>query len=180
MIHRVNSLALVVASFLTISVSPALAEKGTLPDKDERAGPPKVIETPRTFPEIKTRGEWEARAREIRENVLASCGLWPLPKKTPLKAEIFGRVERDGYSVEKVYFQSYPGFYVAGNLYRPLGKGKGPFPAVLNPHGHWSNGRLADTSSHYPPVCPRMLDLLPQPNRIDYKYILLLPNIPVQ
>jgi len=66
-------------------------------------------------------------------------------EKTPLKAEIFDRIEREGYSVEKVYFQSYPGFYVAGNLYRPLNKGKGPFPAVLNPHGHWATGRLNDT-----------------------------------
>jgi len=145
MIRTRNFFALLVPSCLTIFTTPVFAEKGELPEKDERAGPPKVIETPWAFPEIKTRGEWEARAREIRENVLVSCGLWPMPKKTPLKAEIFGRIERDGYSVEKVYFQSYPGFYVAGNLYRPLGKGKGPFPAVLNPHGHWPNGRLADT-----------------------------------
>ena len=34
---------------------------------------------------------------------------------------------------------------MSGNLYRPLGKGNGLFPAILNPHGHWANGRLADT-----------------------------------
>jgi dienelactone hydrolase len=56
---------------------------------------------------------------------------------------VFDRIERDGYSVEKVYFQSYPGFFVAGNLYRPLGR-KGPFPGILNPHGHWAKGRLED------------------------------------
>jgi len=55
-------------------------------------------------------------------------------------AVMFGKIARDGYSVERVYFQSLPGFYVAGNLYRPLGKGVGPFPAILNPHGHWSMG----------------------------------------
>ena len=74
-----------------------------------------------------------------------SCGLWPSPEKAPLNARIIGRVERDGYSIEKAYFQTYPGFYLAGNLYRPLGKGSGPFPPVLNPHGHWPNGRMADT-----------------------------------
>ncbi len=68
-----------------------------------------------------------------------------MPDKTPLNAKIFGKIERDGYSVEKVYFQSYPGFYVAGNLYRPLGQGAGPFPAILNSHGHWEHGRLEDT-----------------------------------
>lgn len=66
-----------------------------------------------------------------------------MPERMPLKSRVFGRVERGDYTVEKVYFQSYPGFYVAGNLYRPVGKG--PFPAILNPHGHWENGRMADT-----------------------------------
>src|SRR6185503_11582004 len=93
----------------------------------------KDLNTPRTFPKIESKAEWQKRAKEIREQVLVSCGLWPMPEKTPLKAHVFGKVLRDGYSIEKVYFQSYPGFYVAGNLYRPIGKGK--FPAILNPHG---------------------------------------------
>lgn len=105
----------------------------------------RTLDTPRTFPIVHTREQWELRAQEIRQQVLVSCGLWPLPAKTPLNARIFGRIERDGYSVEKVYFETYPGFYLAGNLYRPLGQGRGPFPGILNPHGHWSNGRMADT-----------------------------------
>lgn len=105
----------------------------------------KDFNTPREFPTIASREQWQARAKEIREQVLVSCGLWPLPEKTPLQPYIFGKIERDGYSVEKVYFQPLPGFYLAGNLYRPLGRGKGPFPAILNPHGHWPEGRLTDT-----------------------------------
>ena len=106
---------------------------------------PKDLNTPREFPAISSRSEWEDRAKAIREQILVSCGLWPMPEKTPLEAKIFGKVERDGYSVEKVYFKPLPGFYLAGNLYRPLGRGKGPFPAILNPHGHWKDGRMADT-----------------------------------
>src|SRR6266478_6190131 len=105
---------------------------------------PKNLDTLRDFPVISSREQWQQRAGEIREHILVSCGLWPMPAKGPIEAHIFGKVERDGYSIEKVYFQSFPGFYVAGNLYRPLGKGKGPFPAILNPHGHWANGRMAD------------------------------------
>lgn len=105
---------------------------------------PVNLNTPRTFPSIDSREEWSARAKDIREQILVSCGLWPMPEKVALDAKIFGKIERDGYSVEKVYFKTYPGFYLAGNLYRPLGKGEGPFPAILNPHGHWDNGRLAD------------------------------------
>ena len=130
-----------IAPFVFIPFAPRAAN---LPDKDERAGPPKTLNTLRSFPEVKTRADWQARARDIREHVLVSCGLWPPPKKVSLQAEIFGRIERDGYSVEKVHIQTQPGFYLGGNLYRPLGKGQGPFPGVLNPHGHWRQGRLED------------------------------------
>ena len=105
---------------------------------------PKTHNSPWGFPEVESREAWEARAKDIREQILVSCGLWPLPEKAPLKATVFGKVEREGYSIEKVHLQPYPGFYLGGNLYRPLGKGAGPFPAILNPHGHWDAGRLAD------------------------------------
>lgn len=105
----------------------------------------RTLNTPRTFPLISSKAQWQSRAKEIREQALVSCGLWPLPQKTPLNAQVFGRIEREDYTVEKVHFQSWPGFYVCGNLYRPRGKGNGPFPGVLNPHGHWANGRLIDT-----------------------------------
>ncbi len=105
-----------------------------------------TLNTPRVFPPVASRAEWQERARDIRQQVLVSCGLWPMPERTPLKARVFDRVEHGDYSVEKVWFQSWPGFYVCGNLYRPLGKGGGPYPAILNPHGHWANGRLTDAN----------------------------------
>jgi dienelactone hydrolase len=134
-------LFVLVASLL--ATLPSVSGQG-LPATDQRAAKVKDLNTPRIFPEIKTKSEWQARAKEIREQALISCGLWPMPEKSPLKAKVFEKVERDGYSVEKVHFQSFPGYYVAGNLYRPVGKGNGPFPGILNPHGHWRNGRMAD------------------------------------
>src|SRR6202030_3100842 len=71
--------------------------------------------------------------------------LWPLPEKTALNAVVHGKIERDGYTVEKVFFASHPGHYVSGNLYRPTGK-KGPLPGVLCPHGHWANGRFFEAT----------------------------------
>ncbi|MDH7600562.1 MAG: acetylxylan esterase [Armatimonadota bacterium] len=95
--------------------------------------------------QYKTREEWEKRAREIREQILGAAGLLPMPRRCLLNARIFGRIDHGDYTVEKAYFESYPGFYCTGNLYRP--KGKGPFPGVLNTHGHWAEGRFVDNES---------------------------------
>jgi dienelactone hydrolase len=80
----------------------------------------------------------------LREHVLASAGLLPLPERTALQPSIFGEIRRADYSVSKVYFESLPGFFVTGNLYRPAGEG--PFPAILSPHGHWTYGRLENNA----------------------------------
>jgi dienelactone hydrolase len=87
--------------------------------------------------------EWEVRKKELREQVLVATGLWPMPPKQPLKPVINGKIDRDDYTIEKVFFTSYPGHYVTGNLYRPKGK-SGRLPGVLCPHGHWANGRFYD------------------------------------
>ena len=67
-----------------------------------------------------------------------------MPERTPLNAHVFGDLTRPDYIVSKVYFESLPGFFVAGNLYRPIGDG--PFPAILSPHGHWAYGRLENSA----------------------------------
>jgi len=84
---------------------------------------------------------WKTRCEELKEAILISSGLWPFPDKCELRTQVFEGTAFDDFTVEKVLFESYPGFYVTGNLYRPKDQ-KGPFPAILNPHGHWDNGRL--------------------------------------
>lgn len=69
----------------------------------------------------------------VRARMLRALG--GLPERTPLNARVTGVLERRGYRVEKVIFESLPGFYVTGNLYLPA-SGAGPFPAVLYPLGH--------------------------------------------
>src|SRR5712692_1469313 len=111
--------------------------------KDSRLGPPKDLNGyfPMKVPASKE--EWEKRRKDLREQVLVALGLWPMPEKTPLNAVIHGKIDRDDYTIEKVFFASYPGHYVSGNLYRPKGK-IGKLPAILSPHGHWANGRFYD------------------------------------
>ncbi len=85
-----------------------------------------------------TLAEWQQRAKGIRAGILRGAELYPLPKKCPLNPIVHSTREYDGYGVENVAFESLPGVFVTGNLYRPT-KGTGPFAAVLCPHGHWGN-----------------------------------------
>lgn len=104
---------------------------------DSRLGPPKTLNGYFPFQVPATKEGWDDRRIKVREQLLVANGLWPMPEKTPLNPVIHGKIERDGYTIEKVYFASMPGHYVSGNLYRPAGKADGKRPAVLNPHGHW-------------------------------------------
>ncbi len=84
---------------------------------------------------------WEKRRDYLRQRVQVSAGLWPMPERAPLKPIVHGLIQREGSTVEKVFFAVSPGFYVTGNLYRPSGK-PGPFPGILCPYGHWAGGRF--------------------------------------
>ena len=83
---------------------------------------------------------WEARRLEVRQRILFSAGLFPMPEKTPLNAVVTGEFDGGDFLVQNIALESRPGFYLCGNLYKPK-SGKGPFPAIVNPHGHWTNGR---------------------------------------
>jgi hypothetical protein len=111
---------------------------------DRRLGPPRTLNDKDFNLQVpSTRAEWEARRKAVREQVLMATGLWPALPKTPLNPVIHGKIDRDDYTIEKVFFASLPGHYVSGNLYRPKGKTT-RVPGVLCPHGHWANGRFYD------------------------------------
>jgi hypothetical protein len=86
--------------------------------------------------------EWEERSEAVRRQVLVAAGLWPMPERPEPKAEVVRKVERDGYTIEAVRLESFPGHYVTGSLYRPATPSETPRSAVLCPHGHWSQGRF--------------------------------------
>lgn len=110
---------------------------------DRREAHPRHTDYVYTMKSFQDRGEWESFSEELRRRILIGSGLFPLPERTPLNPRVSGRIERDGYSVEKVYFEAWPGFLCTGNLYRPLGDG--PHPAIATPHGHWDTGRLENS-----------------------------------
>ncbi len=138
----------IIVSFIVLSgealaFGPRVLPPGQLPE-DVRLHELKDLDgyfpfTPPTSKEV-----WAKRAERVRQQILVSQGLWPMPSKTPLNPVIYGRTERDDYVVEKVYFESVPGFFVTGNLYRPRNP-KGKMPAVLFAHGHWADARLTES-----------------------------------
>src|SRR5437867_7671187 len=89
----------------------------------------------RCLSDIRTLGDWTKQRPELKRQLLEMLGLEPLPARTPLKAEITGRLERPAYRIEKLVFQSMPKLYVTGNFYVPKGAVK-PLPAILYLCGH--------------------------------------------
>src|SRR5215471_18521952 len=97
-----------------------LPVRGQLPAQDARNT--NIPETNTHFKArtYKTLSEWEARRAYLRKQILSAAGLLPMPPKTDLHAQIFGRIENRDYSIEKVLLETLPGYYLGGNLYRPL------------------------------------------------------------
>lgn len=92
-------------------------------------------------PHFATREAWEKRKAQLRKQILSAAGLYPIPNRTPLNPRIFGRVENRDCTIDKVLIETLPGYYLGGNLYRPLHE-TGKHPGILVPHGHWTYGRL--------------------------------------
>src|SRR5688572_1835558 len=143
MLRAIGILAVVMICQCCLAAAPRVLPPGELP-ADTRLGPLRgevgdFNLVPAASPE-----QWKQRSDLVRRTMLVALGLWPMPTPTPLNAVIHGRIDLGDYTVEKVYFESLPGFFVTGNLYRPMGRA-GKLPAVLSPHGHFPGGRFQDS-----------------------------------
>jgi hypothetical protein len=127
------------------SASPRALPAGQRPD-DFRLQAPKDLDGYFPFQPPESKEAWDRRASQVRQRILVSQGLWPMPTKTDLKAQIYGRIDRGDYTVEKVHFESAPGFFVTGNLYRPKKAAGAKAPGVLFAHGHWADARLSQAT----------------------------------
>ena len=103
-----------------------------------------LAEFKRTYTNL---SQWKQRAAIVRDGILQGAELSPPPEKCKLNPIIHSKRTHKGYTVENVAFESLPGFFVTGNLYRPT-SGNGPFAGILCPHGHFykpnGGGRFRD------------------------------------
>jgi dienelactone hydrolase len=99
------------------------------------------------LPDIKTAEDFARAKPQLRADYFDMLGLDPLPERTPLNAVVTGTLQKPGYVVEKLHFQSRPGLYVTANLYRPA-DAKGRLPAILNLCGHGDQKRNGN-KTHY-------------------------------
>ncbi|WP_414661812.1 alpha/beta hydrolase [Horticoccus sp. 23ND18S-11] len=90
---------------------------------------------------LRTKAAAEAYVRDVRTKIQQCFG--PFPARTPLNARVTRVLDRDGYKIENVIFESRPGFPVTANLYVPTGRNR-PMPGVIGTCGHSDNGKAAD------------------------------------
>ena len=85
--------------------------------------------------ELQSKQSWEPVREARRREMLHMLGLGPLPPRTPLNVQITGTIDKPGYTIEKIAFESLPNVYTTANLYIPKQR-EGPLPAVVYVCGH--------------------------------------------
>lgn len=147
-LNLVRTWALLSALVLNSSVFSMASEPTTVADKGDgvaTAGTLKDLDGHFPFTVPADLAQWEKRAEAVRQQLRVALGVWPMPKLAEVKAVRHSKHVMDGYTVENVFFESLPGFYVTGNLYMPTHVAPGAkIPGVLCPHGHWTEARFYD------------------------------------
>lgn len=113
---------------------------GYAPD-DARLSIERHTDTKYPITRFSSREEVDARREELKFNLQMSAGLYPWPDKTPLNVRREKVGVFDGYSIEKIMFETRPGFWSTGNLFLPSPL-PDKAPALLNVIGHWGEQRL--------------------------------------
>ena len=81
---------------------------------------------------LTTRADWEKRQQEVRDILMETVG--PFPERESLNARVTGTVQKDGFRVEKVIYESMPGLYVTAAMFIPDGRERKP--AIIQVSGH--------------------------------------------
>lgn len=92
-----------------------------------------------------SKSDWEKKAKAIKKGIIEGAEVKTIKPNKKINATIHSKKNMDGYTIENVFFESLPGVYVSGNLYKPLNV-SGKIPAVLAPHGHGKDPRFGEAT----------------------------------
>jgi cephalosporin-C deacetylase-like acetyl esterase len=133
------TIALLFATFLSLS---SLSAQGPIPDPFlqwmDRIAQEQLQRRENAIAEIHTVADAERRKKLVREKLLEILGGLP-DYRGPLNPRVTGRIQNESFTIEKIIFESLPGFFVTANLYRPNRPGR--YPAVLLQSGHTQEGK---------------------------------------
>ncbi len=102
------------------------------------------------------RTSWEKHADIIKQGIIEGMQLSKMPREDgDFNAIIRNTRVMDGYLVENIAIESFPGFYISGNLYRPIADEK-KYAGILLPHGHGPDGRFGNDIQTLGAVFARM------------------------
>lgn len=124
---------------------------------------------------LATKADAEAYVRDVRAKVAKCFG--PFPEKTPLNARVTGTLKRDAYTIEKVVFESRPGFFVTANLYVPHAAKDKKLPGVVGSCGHSHDGKAEPAYQSFCQGLARMgyvvliFDPIGQGERLQYAHV---------
>lgn len=120
---------------------------------------------------LKSKSDATAYVGSVQARIRDCFGAFP--EKTPLNPRVTGTLERDTYRIEKILFESRPGFVVTGNLYLPKGR-SAPAPGVIGSCGHSDTGKAGDSYQSFAQGLARMgyvvfiYDPIGQGERLQY------------
>lgn len=133
---------------LTLAAEPSAADVQKADENIHRFLGTEVLRLNERFMDgARTKEEWEKRRPRLHAEMMDMLGLSPLPERTDLAAKVTGRIARGNLVIENIHFQSKPGLYVTGNLYRPKVADK-PLPTILYVCGHSGRGRDGNKTAY--------------------------------
>jgi hypothetical protein len=94
---------------------------------------------------LDSKEDWLNRQKHVRAELINIAG--PFPEKTALNAKITGKLKKDGYTIEKLIYESLPGYFVTAAMYIPEGVKKSA-PAIFYACGHSVDGFRAGIYQH--------------------------------
>lgn len=106
--------------------------------RSEKVPGPKTHFALHSYP---SQAAWTSRATELHLQILSAAGMLPAQIESPLRVQTIRTQKHKGYATEAILFETLPGYFVGGTIYRPDVRGPRR-PGVLIAHGHWKGGRI--------------------------------------